>query len=137
MKYDLTSNLIFFRPVMKLKYIDNYKAVFDFKQMGLFLICQGMWALGGLSDIIGRESSYYFSTPRQFFVGFFFCWNNKKSLIWYKVYILRTIHVDKCRSDYWCVTWVENPPPANCGLVVPIVVSYVHQKSNRRCLMNI
>ena len=37
---------------MKVKYINDYKAVFDFKHMGLFLVCQGMWALGGLSDMI-------------------------------------------------------------------------------------
>ena len=51
MKYDLTSDSILCRPVMKVKYINNYKAVFDFKQMGLFLIYQVMWALGGLSNM--------------------------------------------------------------------------------------
>ena len=41
-KYNLTSNLRFFRPVMN---INNCRAVFDFKQMGLFLICQVMTCL--------------------------------------------------------------------------------------------
>ena len=44
-KYDLTSNSRFFRPVMKVKNINNFKVIFDFKQMGLFLICQGIWGL--------------------------------------------------------------------------------------------
>ena len=37
---------------MKVKYIKKCRAVFDFEQMGLFLIYQGMWALGGLNDMI-------------------------------------------------------------------------------------
>ena len=41
MKYDLTGNLIFFRPVPKVKYIKNCKGIFDFKHMGLFLVHQG------------------------------------------------------------------------------------------------
>ena len=44
-KYDLTSGLTFFRPVMKVKYINNCGEIFDFKWMGLFLICQRKWAL--------------------------------------------------------------------------------------------
>ena len=42
MKYNLTSNLIFFSPVKKLKYTNNCKDILDFTYMGLFLICQGM-----------------------------------------------------------------------------------------------
>ena len=30
-KYDLTINLILFRPFMKVEYMNNYKAVFNFK----------------------------------------------------------------------------------------------------------
>ena len=45
-------SLIFFRPVKKVKYINNYKEVFDFIQMRLFLIFQGMWGLECLSDMI-------------------------------------------------------------------------------------
>ena len=52
MKYNLTINLILFRPVTKVKYINNCKAVFDFKHMGLFLIYQGLWALGILSNCL-------------------------------------------------------------------------------------
>ena len=52
MKYNLTSDLILFRPVMKVKYVNNCKVVFNFKQMGLFLIYQGTWGLGGLRDMI-------------------------------------------------------------------------------------
>ena len=37
---NLTSDLILFRPVMKVKYINKCKSVFGFKYMGLFLICQ-------------------------------------------------------------------------------------------------
>ena len=50
---------------------------------------------------------------------------------WYKVYVCRTSYVEKCRSDYWYVTWVEKPSPANCDLVVPIVVCQVHQNRLR------
>ena len=39
----LTSDLILFRPVTKVEYINNYKDFFYFIQMGLFLICQVMW----------------------------------------------------------------------------------------------
>ena len=72
MKDDLTIHLIFFRPVMILKCTNSYKAVFNFKQMGLFLICQGMWAFGVLSYMIRWDIEYWFSTPGHFFVGFCF-----------------------------------------------------------------
>ena len=52
MKYDLTSNLKFFRPVLKVKYIYKYKSIFDFIHMGLFLVYQGGRELVGLSDMI-------------------------------------------------------------------------------------
>ena len=52
MKYNLTSDLIFFRPVRKVKYVNNCKVIFNSKQMGLFLICQKMWSLGHLRDMI-------------------------------------------------------------------------------------
>ena len=50
MKNDLTSNLIFFRPVTKVKYINNYIAIFDFIHTGLFLICQGMCRILGFEQ---------------------------------------------------------------------------------------
>ena len=75
MKYGLTSDLILFRPVMKVKYISNFKTALYFNHMGWFLICQWMWGLGVLSDMIGWERSYWFSSPGRFFVGFCFCWN--------------------------------------------------------------
>ena len=37
---------------MKVKYNNNCKAVFDFKDMILFLICLGLWLFWGLSDMI-------------------------------------------------------------------------------------
>ena len=43
MKYNLTSDLIFFRPVIKVLYIYIYKAIFNFKLMGLNLTSQAMW----------------------------------------------------------------------------------------------
>ena len=56
---------------------------------------------------------------------------------WYKVYKLLTSYVEKCWSHYWCVTWFKNPSPANCRLVLPIVVRQVHQNRKRRGLMHI
>ena len=47
-KYNLTNILIFFGPVMKVKHLNNCKVVFDFKQMELFRISQGMCRLGGI-----------------------------------------------------------------------------------------
>ena len=47
MEYDLTNDLILFRPVIKVYYINNYKEIIDLIQMGLFLICQGMWGYVG------------------------------------------------------------------------------------------
>ena len=55
--------------------MNNYNVVFGFKWMGLFLVCQGMWAMGGLGNIISCERIYLFSTPRRVFVGFCFFWN--------------------------------------------------------------
>ena len=49
---------------------------------------------------------------------------------WYKFYILRTSYAEKCWSDYWYLTWAETPSPANCRLVVPIVVCQVHHNLN-------
>ena len=57
-------------------------------------------------------------------------------LHWCEVYVLRTSYVENFRSDYWFVTWVENPSSASCGIVVPIVVSHVHQKRNHMWLMH-
>ena len=56
---------------------------------------------------------------------------------WYKVYVLCTIYVKKVEViiDAW-LTWVEKPPPANCRLVVPIMVCQVHQNRNRRGLIH-
>ena len=50
--YDLTSDLWFFRPVTKVKYIQKCKAPFNFKHMELFQIFQVMWGLEGLRDMI-------------------------------------------------------------------------------------
>ena len=55
---------------------------------------------------------------------------------WYKIYVLRTGYVKHFWSDYWFITWVKNPTPASCWLVVPIVVSRVHHRRNRRWLMH-
>ena len=52
MKCNLTSDLIFFRPLIKVKYINNCKDGFNFKNMGFLMICQGMWGLGGSRDMI-------------------------------------------------------------------------------------
>ena len=62
---------------MEVKYINNCKAVFDFKYMVLFLICLGEMFLGGLSNMINWERGYWFSTPEQFFVGI------ENVFIWY------------------------------------------------------
>ena len=51
MKYDLTSNFIFLIPVIKVKYINSCKEVFDFKYMVLFLVCLFLWLFGGLIDM--------------------------------------------------------------------------------------
>ena len=51
-KYDLTSDLLSFRLVTRVNYINNCKAVFDFNLMVLFLICLGLWFFGGLSGMI-------------------------------------------------------------------------------------
>ena len=45
--------------------------------MGWFIIFQGGQDLGGLSNMIRQEKSYWFSTPGQYFVVFCFCWNKK------------------------------------------------------------
>ena len=70
MKYDWTSNLIYFRPVIKVKYINNSKAVFYFKQMVLFMMCLVLWFVEGSSDIIRWEKGIDYPSLGFFF---FFC----------------------------------------------------------------
>ena len=41
-KHSLTSNLILFRPIMKVKSINKCEAILNYKQMILFIICQSM-----------------------------------------------------------------------------------------------
>ena len=67
---------------MKVKYINNCTAVFDFKQMESLMICQGTWALGGLNDMISWEGSYWVSTSRRCFVELYFLFEFKNALIW-------------------------------------------------------
>ena len=43
MKYDLTRDFIFFRPLVKGLYIYIYEAVFGFTYILLKMTCQGMW----------------------------------------------------------------------------------------------
>ena len=38
-----------------MKYINNCKEGLDLKNIGLFLICQVMWALGGLRNMISER----------------------------------------------------------------------------------
>ena len=57
-KYDLSSDLRLFRPVIKVKHLNNCEEIFYFKHMGLFLTCQGIWGL--------RDRTIWFS-ERGFF----------------------------------------------------------------------
>ena len=66
--------------IVSILYINNCKAIFYIWHMLLFLICQGMWDLEGLSNTIIWEMSRWFSTPGIFFVGFVFGWNWEKKL---------------------------------------------------------
>ena len=65
MKYDLTSGLIFFRPVTKVKYITNCRAVFYFKE-GIVYDLYRIVVLGNMRNMIHRERSYWFSNPGRF-----------------------------------------------------------------------
>ena len=69
MKYDLTSGLIFFRPVIKVKYINICKAGFDWKHMVLFLICQLMWDLEGIERYDSLIEQLLVLHARATFVG--------------------------------------------------------------------
>ena len=75
MKYDLTSDLIFFRPVMKVKYINNCKEIFDFKHMGLFIICQGVWSFGGWEILSAKRGVIGSQRSGSIFLVSVFCWN--------------------------------------------------------------
>ena len=100
MKWDLTSNLIFFWTVSKVKYIKNYKAVFDFKHMGLFVIHLGLWDLGIWSIWFAERGVIGSQRPGDFLWVSIFRWNEKKTLIWYKDYVLRMSYVEKFQSSY-------------------------------------
>ena len=85
---------------MKVKYINNWKPVFDFKQMGLFTICIGLWFLGGLSNMIFLREELLVLLAQIVFVGFFFKIGiEKNASIWYKAYILCTSYIEKCWDD--------------------------------------
>ena len=67
--YNLTSDLRFLRPVMKVKYIDNCKAILDFKQMGLFLIYQGIWGLRARTIWLAERGIFPSQRPGNFLLA--------------------------------------------------------------------
>ena len=71
-KYDLTINLRFFRPVLKVKNINNYKDIFDFRHIGLVLVCDIIRGLRDCTIYIFWEKKISLSTPRKFFPNLFF-----------------------------------------------------------------
>ena len=75
MKYNLTSNLIFFIPVMKVKYIYKCTAIFYFKQMGLFLVGQGMWGLRDCAVWFAERGFIPSQRPGDLLLASIFCWN--------------------------------------------------------------
>ena len=87
------------RPVLKVKYINNCEAILYFKDMGLFLICQGGWDLGGQSNMIRLEMIYWFSIPGQCFVGFSF-------------FVEMTFHTKKLTAQQLFATEIDNPSPS-------------------------
>ena len=119
MIYNITIDLILFRPLLKLININNCKAILYFIQMGLFLIYQGGWDLGGLSDTIRWERSYWFSTPGQFIVGFCFCWN-----YFFTKKITRTLAICYCNQ--------YKPPHPKSTMSSPVIKITKGMKEKKR-----
>ena len=71
-KYDLTSDLLFFVPAVEILYIYTCKAIFYFKQMGLKLICQGMWVTRARAILFSERGFIGSQRPGNIFVGFCF-----------------------------------------------------------------
>ena len=51
---------------MKVKYINSCTTFFDYKQMVLLMICQEMWALGGLRNMISERGVIGSQRPGNF-----------------------------------------------------------------------
>ena len=123
---------------MKVKYINNCKALFDLITWDFFWSIKEYWPCGGgggwairFNDrvFIGSQLTGNFLLVSDFFGIERILWLVQSLSITYELH-------KKCRSDYLCVTWTENQPPPICGLVVPILICQVHQNRNHRGLMH-
>ena len=66
---------------MKVKYINSYTTLFDYKQMVLLMICKKMWALGGLRNVISERGVIGSQRPGNFLLVSVFFNIAKKALI--------------------------------------------------------
>ena len=78
MKYNLTSNLILFRPVMKVLYIYIFKVIFYFKPMWLKLICQLMRVVRARTICFSERRVISSQHLVNFLLASVFCWDLKK-----------------------------------------------------------
>ena len=94
MKYNYASDLIFFRPVIKLKNINNSKAIFDFEQIILFIICQkcGAWVVCAIwfseRGVIGSQSTGDFLLASGFIWNYFSHKKNQHHIRYLLLYLL-------------------------------------------------
>ena len=76
-KYDLTSDLIFLRPLIKVIYIYVCKDIFYFTCMELKLIYQGMWVARYRAIWFAERRVVGSQSPGNFLLASVFCWNWK------------------------------------------------------------
>ena len=75
-KHSLTSNLILFRPIMKVKSINKCEAILNYKQMILFIICQSMWSLRVFAIWFAERRVIFSNARGNVFLAYFFVGNN-------------------------------------------------------------
>ena len=74
MKYDLTSNSLDLRPLVKGIYIYTFKSVFCFTCMGLKLACKGRWFARDLVILFAERGVIVSQRPGSFLLVCVFCW---------------------------------------------------------------
>ena len=80
MKYNLTSNLILFRPLLKVEYVYTYEPIFDLKQMLLKLICQEMWVARARVIWFSERRFIDYQRPGKILLDSFFLETGENSL---------------------------------------------------------
>ena len=89
---NLTGGLILFRPVMRMKYINNCKGVLSFKQMIFFMVYIALWLLGNLIDMVSWGRGIGSLTPGGFCFFMFYVGIKKVFALVQSLHIMYKLH---------------------------------------------